>query len=357
MGRALARPARSLYHPAYMRLTPLRIVLLPIFALIAAPACKPEETPLRTELFSESCAQLFSCGCAEYGFADAAQCETVYAVQFAGLEASAEAAGLTVDLACLQQQDIYLELACKKQSDFPEGPLEEEECNYCNPVHGTVAVGQPCIDYGDINDCSQGLFCLDNVCVDPCAKAKLGESCRDFFGACEDALFCDSPSGLCAQPAGLGQGCEEAPCAEGLKCMFGGFDDPPLCKAPAGPGQPCPGGNECTEGLVCNFDTTTCEPPAGAGESCDFSDCMDGLYCSYDPDTGTGTCGPPPKVGEPCQGVCEEGAYCPFDNPVCVALPGAGQPCLEYGCAKGFECDQKADACIDEQPLICDYYY
>ncbi len=339
-----------------MRLTTLGMVVFPIFALVAAPACKPEETPLRTELFSEGCAQLFSCGCAEYEFADADQCAQVQAVQYAGLEASAEAAGLTIDLACLQQENIYLELACKKQSDFPEDGPSEDACNYCNLVHGAVAAGQPCVDYGDINDCAQGLFCLDSVCVDPCAKAKLGESCRDFFGDCEDGLFCDFDSGLCAQPAGLGEDCEDSPCDEGLKCVFGEFDAPPLCKAPVGAGQPCSGGDECAEGLGCDFDTGTCEPLPGAGESCNFSDCAGDLFCNYDPDTGEGTCGPLPKIGEPCQGPCEEGATCPFDTQVCVALPGTGQPCLEFSCAKGSECDGATEMCIDEQALICDGY-
>jgi len=343
-----------MYHAAQMRLTTLRMVLLPIFALVAAPACKPEETPLRTELFSEGCAQVFSCGCAEYEFADAAQCEQVYAVQYAGLEASAEAAGLTVDLTCLQE-DIYLELACKTASDFPdEGPPEEAECSHCNLVHGDVAAGQPCIDYGDINDCAQGLFCLDNVCIDPCAKAKLGESCADFFGTCEDKLFCDYGTGLCAEPAGLGQDCAEGPCAEGLKCVFGDFDEPPVCKAPVGAGQPCSGGDACAEDLNCNFDTGTCEPLSGAGESCDFSDCAGELFCNYDPDSGESTCGAAPGVGEACQGPCAEGAVCLFDTQVCVALPGTGQPCIERQCAKGSECDED-EKCIDEQPLICGY--
>lgn len=320
-----------------------------LLLLVSFPGCKPEDAALRTDLFSAGCAQLFSCGCSDYEFVDAAQCEQIYAVQYAGVVGSAEAAGLTVDEGCLQKDNFYITLACKKPSDLPDEPVTPAECSYCSLAHGTVALDQPCVDYGDLSDCAQGLLCFDGVCVDPCAKLKAGESCGYAFDNCEDGLFCDFDN-VCAKVAAEGEPCDGPPCADGLVCAYDLMTESGECRTPRGQGQDC-SGNDCAAGLVCSLDSGTCESLPGDGEPCDFSDCADGLVCDYDTATNTTLCGPVPKVGEDCTSTCEDGALCSFDG-FCIAEPGAGQPCYQSLCAPGLECGEM-EVCVAEQAQVC----
>jgi hypothetical protein len=334
--------------PVNPRTSTLSLLLL----LTALPACKSEEAgetqgtlttgdtdgdsdgtpttsdtggePLRTDLFSEGCAQLFSCDCNEYGYADAAQCEEVQAAQYAGLLAIADAEDLEVDESCVKQNDIYLMLGCKKFSEISgEGSLGTALCDYysCSVAYGTVAVGQPCVEYGAISDCAQGLTCWDKICVDLCQPAMLGEPCDGLHG-CAEGQFCSPEDLLCRKTSGVGEPCISSVCAEGLTCSI------------------LPG------------EDSVCVALSGIGESCDFSECAEGLACKYDEDAGIATCGPLPKIGEACQSSCEEGAICEYDG-VCVALPGVGDSCLGFACAKGLMCDD-SNVCTPEQSLICD---
>ena len=343
------------YNPPGMRpVNPRTSALSLLLLLTALPACKSEEAgetqeplttgdtdgdsdgtpttsdtggePLRTDLFSEGCAQLFSCDCDEYGYADAAECEEVQATRYAGLLAVAEAADLKVDEACVKQSDVSLMRGCKSFSEvYEDGSFETALCDYyaCSVVHGTVAVGQPCVEYGAVSDCAQGLACWDKVCVDLCQPLMLGEPCSG-LQACAEGQFCSPDDMRCRQTSGAGEPCFGSDCAEGLTCSFS------------------PG-----EGPVC-------VALSGIGESCDFSECAEGLACNYDEEAGTSTCGPLPKIGEACLGSCEEGAICEYDG-VCVALPGVGDSCLGLGrdCARGLLCDN-SNVCVPEQPLICD---
>lgn len=325
----------------------LRIAAMLLLPLVSS--CKPEES-LRTDLFSDGCAQLFSCGCIGTRFDDAKQCEEVQAGQFAGTVERAEAAGLMIDEACVQANDIYLRLACATDED--EAP---EECSYCAVAHGTVALGQPCIDGDNSSDCAQGLRCDAEVCVDPCAKPKPGEVCRDpitlDIADCEEGLYCAS-SGMCAPVAGINEPCEEAPCAEGFLCIaLVGM--PLLCEPLEEEGQECISPFSCVEGLLCDSESGTCTPRPGAGESCYSGDCTDGLSCNSDDGTGTGTCGPPPSVGESCSEKCEGEAVCSFGT--CTALPGEGEACFNGWCAAGFKCGEDEIFCVTAQVLICEY--
>ncbi|MBC8068969.1 MAG: hypothetical protein IAG13_11600 [Deltaproteobacteria bacterium] len=115
-----------------------------------------------------------------------------------------------------------------------------------------------------------------------------------------------------------------------LGCGVPVFDPEAKCKAPCkvwhGPmdeGGTCTsinGYDNCKQGMTC--DEGVCVHP------CDEADL--------------------PKVGEPCapEFGCDENAWCDAETaplfPVCAALPGIGQPCVEslgYACAEDLMCD------------------
>lgn len=359
-----ARPRAARVSPAGRSLLPSDRMIrrLAILALAVLPlSCRDKEEPLRTDLFADVCAQIFSCTCDEYPFADANQCEQVYAVQYAGIAASAEAAGLTVDDECIKSDsDEVFELGCKTPSEYfnDDAPPDDgpPQCSYCSTAYGTVAAGQPCLDYGEFSDCARGLLCHAGACLDPCAPIAAGQPCLDVPGTCAEGLFCNFELDRCEPPAQLGESCETTYCAADLVCTFDG--NAYTCEQAAGPGEPCDF-ESCQPGLDCVFDpngdTATCQTPAGAGESCEFKTCADDLFCNDD-GMGGYVCGTPPKVGETCTFTCVDGAYCDYDgvDGVCKPLPGEGQPCIEFECTIGFECSED-EICVAEEPLICGY--
>lgn len=142
---------------------------LPLALLVPLFACK-NEVELRTELFTDMCTQIFSCGCQEYPYVDLAQCEEVNAVDYAGIEAAAAAAGVTVDAACLISTFPASKYQCKTESEVyeDEGPTG---CAPCSVAYGDVPAGQACLEYDYFDNCAQGLACRRNVCVDPCAPS------------------------------------------------------------------------------------------------------------------------------------------------------------------------------------------
>lgn len=366
-----------------------RRVALLFAASVAVVACNNNkgavEVKAQPELFADMCAQLFSCGCQEYPYADEEQCRHVNAVDYAGVEASAKAAGLTVDFNCLLSRMPVSQFECKTLSEL----IEEEEaaegptCNYCSLAYGTSELGQPCVEYGLFDDCAAGLACRDGVCVDPCAPLGEGDDC--FFSDldCGPGLYCNFDTGVCERLAGEGEPCaSEFDCAEGLYCDFGAevcVDLPEL-------GEPCPN-FVCAPGLECassDMGGLVCGPLPGLGEPCDL-DCQEPYVCAYDFDTdmavcselgkagdsclfvpcgpalgcdpNTDTCQPYPGPGQPCFDYeCADGAYCDWLLDVCRALPGEGEPCADgYLCADGLECDSD-DVCQPERPLICEVW-
>lgn len=110
-----------------------------------------------------------------------------------------------------------------------------------------------------------------------------------------------------------------------------------------GKNGPCLSALECAETAICGFDPN----------------CVD-MCC-------VGACRVLPvplKLGEPCTGnpPCEQGTYCPnaAAAPVCSTPPTAGQPCPDYVCSGGAECQFNGDTqiCVAPRPAgkACEYH-
>jgi hypothetical protein len=193
-----------------------------------------------------------------------------------------------------------------------------------------------------------------------------GASCRSNV-ECGDAEYCDMSStcpGVCQPRRAAGQGCVDPvvllpktarECRVGLLCVEG------KCLNVPGKGDACAldaNAISCTTGLGCFGGASgfTCEPalPAttqGLGASCAaFAGtlCAEDLACEFSGTLATGSCRGPYAAGAPCCAsfpeLCPVGSRCKgsvCENSVagtCTKLPGAGEPCLDLGCAPYARC-------------------
>ena len=183
--------------------------------------------------------------------------------------------------------------------------------------------------------CSDGLTCFSDGYCRPLGNA--GDPCVTFFGegdGCNEGLAC--VLGYCASPPGDSEACaDDGECAEGLECQVSPAGDP-LCLPPRNAGETCTGGwdgNDCYDGLFCDYLVGACAPRRGSGENCGGAtdECDEGLDCIYDESTRLATCLPVPSAGELCGSICAEPAVCVFGPAggtcaprVCRELPGFG---------------------------------
>ncbi len=147
--------------------------------------------------------------------------------------------------------------------------------------------GEPCADNGACND---GLVCKFGSCGPP---AELGDSCDqerqwyDNTAVCNEGLWCID--NVCVEAGGIDQPCgvydelsESRYCDNGLYCIDG------ICIKAGGLEQPCMDYNDgwddsgdCDSGLYC-IDGT-CLEAGGKDQPCISSDrCDDGLRCIDD---------------------------------------------------------------------------
>lgn len=262
----------------------MRAFSLSLFALLlAVPACKGNGDPVQ-----ELCDLALSCNCMPAPYADVNECVTKLGDEVERLKAVATANGLIYDDSCVDEV-----------ADQYTGTIEcgvtapASTCTYCSPVHGTQPAGAACTKFDEFYDCAQNLFCINNVCVDPCNFLDEGSVCAVMkdgnvqgTGACAEGLYCDYTATL-------------------------------TCKPRLADGAPCPGFAGCAEGLSC--DGVTCGPTPGEGDACVF-ECTQGLVCN------NGTCAP---------------------------LPGEGEPCPDGACDDDSECDGDTMRCVAKQPLVC----
>lgn len=136
-----------------------------------------------------------------------------------------------------------------------------------------------------------------------------------------------------------------------------------------GKNGPCMSALECAEEAICGFDPNCVDmccagacrvlpSPIKLGEPCNGNQTCEGDgFCAFDPNTGTPTvCTAPPVAGQPCPNFrCGGGAQCEWNGSidVCVALRPAGTPCEYEGqCEPGIVCvrDQNYDNGVCRRP-------
>ena len=156
-----------------------------------------------------------------------------------------------------------------------------------------------------------------------------GDTCQDDEGVftltCDDGLVCGFESKTCDPLPEEGEECAQGRCAGDLRCV-----------------------NEFDENMV--LVGATCQPAKTAGEECfGWNDC-ETFECI------DGVCAPPIEPGEMCQVTCIEGYIC-LDQ-TCQKAPEPGEPCIGENerCAVDGYCDDgtckaflsEGETCIDQ---------
>jgi hypothetical protein len=157
--------------------------------------------------------------------------------------------------------------------------------------------GQPCLSF---SDCLPNLACIQGTCIP--TLAEVGQPCdvTQGYPFCDTDAFCRGVSGL----------------------------DGGLCEADVGLGGTCTGG-DCLTGLRCSnqFETGTCVSLGKAGDLCGgFGDCKNLLFC----ETADSTCATLPGDGGDCSAsnfACGLSDYCDFTSLTCQPLRALGQGC------------------------------
>jgi hypothetical protein len=137
-----------------------------------------------------------------------------------------------------------------------EGYCVDPECADVDCDEGQICVDGACKAPCDGVVCPFPTVCRVGVCVDPCAAVVCGDGqvcdagvCRSLCACapCGDGLACDDATGLCVEPACLGNDCPA-----GTHCVAGACVD--ACE-----GASCPAGQVCEEGQCVD------DPGSGAG--------------------------------------------------------------------------------------------
>ncbi len=221
-------------------------------------------------------------------------------------------------------------------------------------------VGEPCHN----NACANGSYCAFEGGDKPTCKAAGGADAKcNGSEACTPEFYCkktaDVQNGTCAPRPKAGEACAASmmgdgiPCLESHVCVAGtngkGTCQPRVkfggaCSVNAqcmGVDLACVGGackllpkkgEACTPPDMASGKYITCMPPTvcntgkcddapGDGKPCASFQCAKGLTCVQS------VCKKPPAKGEECQGQCQEGLDCKFDDkgkgtcqaPVCGA--------------------------------------
>lgn len=186
-------------------------------------------------------------------------------------------------------------------------------------------------------------------------------------GMCPGICFPNLPS------AQLGESCEEAYCAPGLRCTYNIYDpeiDTPTCVEPT----IIPKGADCTDPaticespLICDLREGICaDAPiiAKPNGPCDneTSFCGGGLYC----DSASLTCKPLGPLNASCltTSQCLAGLFCSSEDLTCQPMRQLNEPCdmsqESTHCTTGLRCTQDPDtqtfSCQDphQSPKICE---
>lgn len=263
--------------------------------------------------------------------------------EFAALEQAVDAGTVRYDAKeapeCLRAlQKLGCDIATQRSPAACESALQ-----------GTVLLGGSC----SVNaECEGDAFCdlSAGTCPGVCAELRQeGENC-DSDSACSNGLSC---AGTCERAATAGQSCggaQGADCRVGLVCRGSTDTESGTCANADAVlsqelGEPCHPGETrlCKAGLSCAYtgrasseQTFACAEKVGHGADCTlgFPDpCPDGEFCDVDP------------LGDLTDGTC-------------VALPGAGQPCLvgEFrtsACASSLSCINEVCTAVKANGAAC----
>jgi hypothetical protein len=295
------------------------------------------------------CEASSSCECTTRP-AEVSDCVDAVAPAIAGGVSQGETLGLRYHEDCLALATAYSDALSCGNTGETEGDDAVSQVRWealgCKLLTGDGTLGDPCLSMGSVgfirlgDTCAQGLHCADPFCVellepgDLCAvgfcppgttcsdpdadgvttcepPSAAGERCNPHASTCPSELQCDPMELVCAEPPGAGQPCPQGRCTSGSLCVN------EMCEELPGDGDPC-GSFGCATGLRCDFNTNTCVPPLGAGETCSFpEDCAEGLTC----DQFVAMCVALPEEGEACiSGLCADDLLCDFDS-TCVRPP------------------------------------
>ncbi|MBS2031775.1 MAG: hypothetical protein JST54_28020 [Deltaproteobacteria bacterium] len=254
-----------------------------------------------------------------------------------------------------------------------EGPLAS--CAGC-----ALCINATALDGGDDGDGGT----LDGGLVGTCATyIQDFAPCTSDTG-CKPFSFC-GPSQICVPRPREGQACTStASSLDQGNCLWnddvcarpdGGASGTCVseyaahlapCGSCAGTALPCSCFDDHDTCAVLGDGGMACVGPAAAGEACMNVACAAGLACSSVwgdggaiSDGGGFVCVAPGAAGAPCAVLpCEADALCAttdadggaLPEPVCVAAPPVGQPCLTGRCGPGLTCDATGN-CTDGLPL------
>lgn len=234
-----------------------------------------------------ACARFDECDCAsatENTSGDAAQCETTTQAAIDHYLDLADEHGLVMDEACQQRWLDYYAVPGCDPIDADRYALQRE-MQSCALFYGDRAVGDVCFGtrgplWPSLSTCAEGLRCSalgvgEGHCYEPAGVgATCGIEVAEVFDcalglSCTDYLD-DDLGTYCAQPAALGESCNET------YCDLGGTCDGGVCVTVLDTGSPCTRGTDCTWGY-CDDATLTCvQRPAACGPySLDFFDACD----------------------------------------------------------------------------------
>jgi hypothetical protein len=166
---------------------------------------------------------------------------------------------------------------------LPTSTCEIGECIGDTPPQSPepAQIGEPCFSSSD--GCVAGAYCDFNQTTPVCAAFKTQGTACVSDEECAYGLACASTTGAttCVQLPGLGQPCSSGmPCRDyGMYCDMSTAQ--PTCKKLGLPPATCTSSSQCSQYYPCDSTTGKCTKPPGVGQSCAATfTCFDaGTFC------------------------------------------------------------------------------
>lgn len=204
--------------------------------------------------------------------------------------------------------------ACMQFDDCAAGAT----CDFmkAGPTCATLPkVGEPCPMFL----CAGSATCSNGSCIvapgngEACAPDS-PKPCAAPFG-CDHSMIL---TGVCAAGK-VGEACkgDEQACALGAVCDF--MQQPPLCRTKGAAGATCDQNDSlCQDGLFCDQLSNMCALPLAVGKPCTSPvGCAAGAYCEFGPMGGVCT-KLPSQLGDACSFMCGSDLRCTGPSGVCT---------------------------------------